>query len=47
MHFILLMFMSVSGIGFIQVCKGQTEPLSTFKTHPSPYNLYGAQYPRI
>ncbi len=47
--FILLMVISVSGIYLIQSCKGKgpAEVAPVFEAHPSPYNLYGAQYPRI
>jgi len=47
--FILLTVMSVSGIYLIQSCNGPAEaaPVVAFEAHPSPYNLYGAQYPRI
>ena len=47
--FLLIAVMSVSGIFLIQGCKGTKEPAIpfTFEAHPSPYNLSGAQYPRI
>jgi enterochelin esterase-like enzyme len=44
---ILLTVMSVGGIYLIQSCKGPRESNAAFEAHPSPYNLYGAQYPRI
>ena len=45
--FMLLIAMSISG-----VCQAQTgQPMVSSKAagtaHPSPYNLYGAQFPRI
>jgi enterochelin esterase-like enzyme len=44
---ILLTVMSVGGIYLIQSCKGLKESNAAFEAHPSPYNLYGAQFPRI
>jgi enterochelin esterase-like enzyme len=44
--FILLIVISVSGICLAQ--SGQSSNVFSADTaHPSPYNLYGAQYPRI
>jgi len=45
--FILLMVMSVGGICLIQSCKNSDNSKAALEAHPSPYNLYGAQYPRI
>jgi enterochelin esterase-like enzyme len=45
--FILLMVMSVGGICLIQSCKDSNKPDAAFEAHPSPYNLSGAQFPRI
>ena len=44
---ILLIITSVTAICLIQSCKDSGSSGSTFEAHPSPYNLYGAQYPRI
>jgi hypothetical protein len=46
LFFILLIAMSVSGICLAQ--SGQSSNVFSADTaHPSPYNLSGAQYPRI
>ncbi|NLV18008.1 MAG: esterase [Bacteroidetes bacterium] len=46
---VLLTAISVSGIFLFQGCKGTKESTTpfTFEAHPSPYNLSGAEYPRI
>lgn len=46
---ILLTVTIVAGICLIQACKGPKEAAApfTFEAHPSPYNLSGAQFPRI
>jgi len=46
---VLLTVITVSGIFLFQGCKGTKESTTpfTFEAHPSPYNLYGAEYPRI
>ena len=44
---ILLIIISVAGISLIQSCKDSGGSGSAFEAHPSPYNLYGAQFPRI
>jgi enterochelin esterase-like enzyme len=45
--FTLLMVMSVSGICLAQTGQVSTNSNAPDTAHPSPYNLYGAQYPRI
>ena len=46
---ILLTVALIVGICLVQACKGKKETAVpfTFEAHPSPYNLSGAQYPRI
>jgi enterochelin esterase family protein len=45
--FILLMVMSVSGTCLAQTGQVLINSSATDTAHPSPYNLYGAKYPRI
>ena len=47
LFFILLIITSIAGICLIQSCKDSGKSDGAFEAHPSPYNLYGAQYPRI
>ena len=44
---ISLAILSLGGIYLFQSCKTPKEPAVSFEVHPSPYNLSGAQYPRI
>ena len=44
---ILLMIITVGGICLIQSCKESGKSTGAFEAHSSPYNLYGAQFPRI
>jgi enterochelin esterase family protein len=43
----LLIILSNSGICLAQTGQVSIDPGAVGKAHPSPYNLYGAQYPRI
>ena len=45
--FILLTALSVGGILIFHSCKTSKKPDTAFEAHPSPYNLYEAQFPRI
>ena len=45
--FILLIVMSASGICLAQSGQNLIVPLAADTAHPSPYNLYGAKFPRI
>ena len=47
LHCILLMVISVSGICFAQSGQNLIVPPAADTAHPSPYNLYGAKFPRI
>ena len=44
---IVLITMSVTGLCLMQSCKNSGSSGGAFEAHPSPYNLYGAQFPRI
>ena len=44
---LLLMVLSASGICLAQVGQPAVSSAAAGTAHPSPYNLYGAQYPRI
>jgi enterochelin esterase-like enzyme len=44
---ILLMIITVGGIFLFQSCMESGKSAGAFEAHPSPYNLYGAQFPRI
>jgi enterochelin esterase-like enzyme len=46
-YFILLIVMSVSGICLAQSGQNLIVPTTADTAHPSPYNLYGAKFPRI
>ena len=45
--FILLIIFSAAGFCLIQSCKDSGTSGDSFEAHPSPYNLNGAQFPRI
>ena len=45
--FVLLMLISVSGICLAQTGQNLIVSAAVDTAHPSPYNLYGAKYPRI
>ncbi len=45
--FILMMVISVGGICLIQSCHDSGNSKTVTEAHPSPYNIYRAQYPRI
>lgn len=49
LRIILLTVTIVAGICLVQACKGPKKDAApfTFEAHPSPYNLSGAQFPRI
>jgi enterochelin esterase-like enzyme len=47
LSFISLMVMSVSGICLAQTGQVSINSNAADTAHPSPYNLYGSQYPRI
>ena len=44
---ILLTALLVTGTLIFQSCNTPEKSDFSFQAHPSPYNLYGAQYPRI
>ncbi len=44
---VLLIVLSISGVGLAQTGQPLVNSKATGTAHPSPYNLYGAQYPRI
>jgi enterochelin esterase family protein len=43
----LLMILSASGAAFAQIGQASADFNAVGKAHPSPYNVYGAQFPRI
>jgi len=43
----LLLILSASGNGFAQIGQASADFNAVGKAHPSPYNVYGAQFPRI
>ena len=45
--FVLLIVVSVSGICLAQSGQNLIVPTTADTAHPSPYNLYGAKFPRI
>ncbi len=47
LQFILLMIMSVSGLSLAQTGQNLISSKLAGKTHASPYNVYGVEYPRI
>ena len=46
-YFILLIVILVSGICLAQSGQNLIIPIAADTAHPSPYNLYGAKFPRI
>jgi enterochelin esterase family protein len=46
-YFILLIAMSGSGVCLAQSGQNLIVPITADTAHPSPYNLYGAKFPRI
>ena len=47
LQFILLIIMSVSGLSLAQTGQNLITSKYAGKAHPSPYNVYGVEYPRI
>jgi len=47
MQFILLIIMSVNGLSLAQTGQNLITSKNAGKAHPSPYNVYGVEYPRI